>query len=181
MLVVDDGGFVVDGFAGGGVFGFGKFHFGDAVTLLGWKGACGGGGLDAQARMAGDGFVVQVPVGEVATRFLKGAEIGVDFDCGDARELFAEVIGITCAVVGGMQQAVDVVEKVFFGDATAFSRSGIGGLKMRQSGIRDRIATGVATFSRAALRKQLPVPCFFGFFVEVEGEVLTRINSVLVS
>ena len=34
-FVVDYRGFVVDAFAGGGVFGFGKFHLGDAVAFLG--------------------------------------------------------------------------------------------------------------------------------------------------
>jgi hypothetical protein len=129
--------------------------------------------------MAGYGLVVEMPMGELAACGLKGAEIGVGLDGGDARELLAEVVGVAAAVVGRMQQAVNVVEQIFFADATALARGGIGTLEMLQTRIRDRIATGVATFFRDALRKQFPVPRFFAFFVEVEGEMLNCSGALL--
>ena len=110
-LVVDDGGFVVDAFAGLRVAGFGELHFGDPVVGVG-QGVGGGlAGVEGDAGVEGYGFVVQVPMGEIAAGLGEGAEVSEGFDGGDAREFLAEVVGVAAAVVGGMQQAVDVIEK----------------------------------------------------------------------
>ncbi len=117
-------------------------------------------------------------MGEIAAGLGEGAEIGKGLHGGDAREFFAEVIGVAGAVVGGMQQAVDVVEEVFFGDATTFARCGIGGLEMGKSGIGDGIAAGVAFGVGLAGKEVAVCGAGFGFFVEVEGEALATRHYV---
>ena len=67
---------------------------------------------------------------QVPPRFLEGAEILVSLHGGDAREFLAEVVRVAAAVVRGMQQAVNVVEEVFFGHRGPFTRAGIGSLEM---------------------------------------------------
>ena len=113
-LVVDDGGFVVDAFAGLRVPGFGEFHFGDPVVGVG-QGVGGGlAGVEGDAGVEGYSFVIQVPMCEIAAGLGEGAEVGEGFDGGDAREFLAEIVCVAAAVFGGMQQAVDVIEEVFF-------------------------------------------------------------------
>lgn len=62
-VVVEDGGFVVDAFAGLWVFDFGEFHFFDAVVEGGEIRTHDLSGIDLDGGVAGDRPVVQVPVG----------------------------------------------------------------------------------------------------------------------
>ena len=117
-------------------------------------------------------------MGEVATGFGEGGKIGEALHGGDAREFLAEVVGVAAAVVGGVQQAVDVVEEGFFGDRVAFALGGIGRLEMRQARVADAVAPGVAVgVLRGGLGKQAAfVFVVVGFLVEVEGEALASAN-----
>ena len=56
--------------------------------------------------------------------------------------LLGEVVDEALAVIGRMQQTVDVIEQVFLADF--FAR--IGGLEMREALIRDRITAGEAAW-----------------------------------
>ena len=60
--------------------------------------------------LRGDGFVVEVPVGEVASRFGEGHEVGELFDGGDAGKFFAEVVFVTAAVFRGVEESVNVIK-----------------------------------------------------------------------
>lgn len=113
MGVVEDGGLVVDGLVGLGVAGFGELHLLHAV-VLGLEGLEGVlAGVEGDSGVGGDGFVVEVPMGEVAAGFGEGLEISEALHGGYAGEFLAEVVGVAAAVVGGVQQAVDVVEEGF--------------------------------------------------------------------
>ena len=87
--------------------------------------------------MTRHGFVVAVPVDEVAVGFGEGHKVGEALHGGDAREFLAEVVGAAAAVVGGVQQAVEGVEEFFFGDRAALALRGIGRLEMRQARVAD--------------------------------------------
>ncbi len=172
VVVVDDGGFVVDGLVGFGVAGFGELHLLHAVGAVLEIMQRGGGDLvHLCSGITGHGFVVEVPVGEVATGFGEGGEIGEALHGGDTREFLAEVVGVAAAVVGGVQQAVDVVEEGFFGDRVALALRGIGRLEMRQARVADAVAPGVAVgFLRPGRGKQVAsVLVVVGFLLEVEG------------
>lgn len=140
-IVVDDG-FVGKAFAGGGVFGFAEAHFGDAEVV--------GGELFGRefAGVEGDGvfggaFVVEMEVGEAAAGLAEGAE-GLDaFDGGDAGQLFAEVVGVAGAVVGRVEESIDVVEEILFGEGFA----GIGFLEVGQSRVADPVPADVAVLA----------------------------------
>jgi len=74
--------------------------------------------------------MIQMPVGEIPTGLGRGAKIREGLHGGDAREFLAEVVRVAAAVVRGMQQAVNVVEEIFFGERGPFVRSGMHGLEM---------------------------------------------------
>ena len=66
--------------------------------------------------MAIDGFVVEVPVREVSTGLRERLKILELLHRRNAGQFFAEIVPVPLAILRRMQQAVDVVENVFFGD-----------------------------------------------------------------
>lgn len=174
-IVVDDG-LVGNAFSAGGVGGFAETHLGDAEMLGGEHVGREFAGVEGDG-VGFDAFVVQVEVGELSSGAGKGPEGVGAFDGGDAGQLFAEVVGVAGAVVGRVQQSVDVVEEVFLADRIA----GIGFLEVRQARVADAVPAGVAGFGLARLFSAEEVGFFgavFVFFVEVEGEALASIHCM---
>ena len=175
-IVVDDS-FVGKAFAGFGVFGFAETHFGDVEVvggeLFGREFAC----------VEGDGilfgaFVVEMQVGEAAAGLAEGAEGFDAFDGGDAGQLFAEVVGVAGAVVGRVEESVDVVEEILFGEGLA----GIGFLEVGQSRVADPVPADVAVLAGGFFgsREEIVFRDFFlGFFVKVKGEALALFKHVI--
>ena len=132
FVVVDDAGFVVF---------FGEFHFahGEVRIATAENGLRGEGKVqlagEGDAGVDGHGFVMEVQGGKLAPRPAEGGETGAGFHARDARQLFAEVVGIARAVFFAVQQAVDVIEDVFFADGF-----GVGFLEMRQRAVGDGAA-----------------------------------------
>ena len=87
-------------------------------------------------RVRGNALVVQVQVGQLATSLGEGPEVGGRLYSRYARQFLAQVVGEAFAVVGRVQQAVDIKEDVFAGDGLA----GVGGLEVRQPFRRDGLA-----------------------------------------
>lgn len=94
-----------------------------------------------------DAFVVEVQVGELVSGAGEGPEGFGAFDGGDAGQLFAEVVGVAGAVVGRVEESVDVVEEVFFADRLA----GIGFPEVRQARVADSVPAFVAGFGPGGL------------------------------
>ncbi len=156
MGVVEDGGFVVDGLVGLGVAGFGELHLLHAL-VLGLEGLEGVlAGVEGNSGVGSHGFVVEVPVGEVAADFGEGDEA---LHGGDAGEFLAEVVDVAAAVVGGVQQAVDIVEEVFIGERAARALCGIGRLEMRQARVADAVAPRGASIVERPIMSAMP-PAF---------------------
>ena len=101
--VVDDGAFLSF---------FGEAHFFDDEVA-------GFGTGDSDVFAGRHGFVVEVKVGELAACFGEAPEVALLFDEGDAGEHLFQVVLETGAVFGAVEDAVDVVEDIFFGDAVA--------------------------------------------------------------
>ena len=80
-----------------------------------------------------------MPLGEVASCGAEGVEVGGE---GDAGQHFFEVGGEALFVFGAMEDAIDVVEDVFFGDRLVL----IGGLEVAEDGVGDVFFFGVACF-----------------------------------
>lgn len=91
---------------------FGEAHFFDDEVA-------GFGAGDGDLRRGWDGFVVEVQVGEFAACFAEAPEVAGLFDDGDAGEHLFQVVGETGAVFGAVEETVDVVEEILFGDAVA--------------------------------------------------------------
>ena len=108
--VLDGDGAVVDD----GVFlaFFGEAHFFDGEVA-------GFGAGDGDLLGGWDGFVVEVEVGEFAACFAEAPEVAGFFDEGDAGEHLFQVALETGAVFGAVEDAVDVVEDILFGDTAA--------------------------------------------------------------
>ena len=64
------------------------------------------------ARVGRRAFVVYVKLAEPAPRVAEGGKLPVCRYARDARQLFHKVVRVTFAVVHGMEDAVDIVEKV---------------------------------------------------------------------
>ncbi len=101
--VVDDGVFLSF---------FGEAHFFDGEVA-------GFGAGDGDILRGRNGFVVEVEVGEFAACLAEAPEVAGLFDEGDTGEHLFQVVGKTGAIFGAVEDAVDVVEDIFFGDAVA--------------------------------------------------------------
>ena len=66
--------------------------------------------------MHGDRLVFQMPVGEVAAGLRERLKILELLHRRNAGQFFAKIVLVPLAILRRMQQAVDVVENVFFGD-----------------------------------------------------------------
>ena len=102
-VVVNDGGFVVHVLAAGGVFGLAEFHLGDPVASVCDRRrlrCCWGEHLfHRHAGMAGHGFIVEMPMGEIPAGLGEGAEICIGLHGGDAREFLGNVVRVAATVV----------------------------------------------------------------------------------
>ena len=74
--------------------------------------------------------------------------MGEGFDAGDAWQFFGKVVGVAGAVIGRVEQAVDVVENVFLADGVgggvAAGLPGVGGAEMLQAGVGDGVAARIS-------------------------------------
>ncbi len=146
-VVVDDGAFLAF---------FRESHFADAVVFAN---AVFGDGVGF------DGFVVEVPLCQFPPG---GAEFLEMTGKGDARQFFFQVVGKAGAVFRGMQQAVDVVEDVFFADTTVV----VGRPELFQGKIGDAIVADVVALPLFLPKIKHAGGGFF-LFVPVQGEALT--------
>ena len=62
-------------------------------------------------------LIVEMELRQPASRFGEGNELFGAFHDRNAGEGFAEVVGKSFAIVTTMQQTIDIIEDVFFGDA----------------------------------------------------------------
>ena len=111
-------------------------------------------------------FKVHMQIAKGAACVAEGGEVIKALDRRNARELFGEVVFEPRAILGRVQQAIDVVEQILFADLL----SRIGGLKMRKPIIGDGIATGQTRF-RVVIGKETVI--WLGLFIEIEGEALS--------
>ena len=72
-------------------------------------------------RIAVDRFVIEMPKRQVAPCLRKRLEILELFDGWDARKFFAEVVFVPIAIFFGMEEAIYIVEEIFFGDSFFFN------------------------------------------------------------
>lgn len=113
-----------------------------------------------------EAIVVTVEFGEGLARFAEGHKVVEAFDDGDAREFFFEVGGEGFAVVLSMEEAVDVIEDVFFGD-------GAGAREAFPDCFEHPVGDAVvADIARVAAERRELIP--FSFFVPVQRETLSR-------
>ena len=120
--VVDEGGLVAF---------LGVFHLFNAVEDLGGEGVLVAGD---RGRVLVHGLVVDVQVGQGAAGAGKGPEVGGGLDAGDARQLLGEIVRVAGAIVRGVEQPVDVVEDILFGQVLAR----VGGLEVGETGVGER-------------------------------------------
>ena len=80
-----------------------------------------------------------MPIGEITPCFAKCPKI---LCIGDSRHHFFKVGGETLFVFGAMEDAVNVIEDVFFGNGFVL----IGGLEVAEDGVGDVFFFGVACF-----------------------------------
>ena len=165
MGVVDDGRFVV----------FGVAHLLYPVVGLGERFAARVHG----GRPHGHAVVVEVQVqgGQRASRVAEGAEVAVGFHPRDAGQLLAQVVGIPLPVARRVEDAVGVVEELFFGEGLA----GVARRKVGQAGIGDGVAPHQPLLRR---RQQLPLVCILInapplLLVQVEGEALSSSSQTI--
>ena len=83
--------------------------------------------------------------GEIAAGLTEMPEVSGGADARDARQFLAQVVSVAFAVIGGMQDAVDVIEQVFLADRF----KGIGAGKMGETGISDGVAAVWTMFGLA--------------------------------
>ena len=108
--------------------------------------------------------------GQRAARVAEGAEVGIALYPRDAGQFLRQVVGIPLPVARRVEDAVGVVEELFFRDALAE----VARRKVGQAGIGDGVAPCEPLPPR---RQQLPLFCILLpapalLLVEVEGEVL---------
>ena len=68
-------------------------------------------------------LIVKVELRQPASRLAEGDELFGTLHDGDAGKGFAEVVGKALAIVGTVEQTIDVVEDVFFGEALCPGKS----------------------------------------------------------
>ena len=140
VLVVDDRGFVFDALLRFRVFDVGELHFADVEVFVfaGLQGCRAAGEVERDG-MLFDGFVVEVPVREVSTGPRERLKILELLHRRNAGQFFAEIVLEPLAILRRMQQAVDVLEEVFFGDGVR----GIRFYEVVRTGRGERISTCV--------------------------------------
>lgn len=98
-------------------------------------------------------LVIAMQVSQLAPCGDEGPKVNGLLHSRNARQFLGEIVGIAAAVVFGVQDAIYVVEEIFFGDSFVW----ISSLEMSQSFIRDRIAPLKSTGGTWSARQQVPL------------------------